>query len=85
MEVNRSIDNVPFNGINSDENDNNGDDEENENNEIIIEPEIQLGRPIRQQNMPQRFLETPDTPPRIQNNRRIPRIIVDDDENLKYY
>jgi hypothetical protein len=31
--------------------------------------------------MPQRFLETPDTPPRIQNNRRNPRIIVDDDEN----
>jgi hypothetical protein len=81
MEVDRSIDNVPFNGINSDENDNDGDDEENENNEIILEPEIQLGRPIRQRNMPQRFLETPDTPPRIQNNRRNPRIIVDDDEN----
>jgi hypothetical protein len=38
-------------------------------------------RSIRQRNVPQRFLETPDTPPRIQNNRRNPRIIVDDDEN----
>jgi hypothetical protein len=38
-------------------------------------------RSIRQRNMPQRFLETPVTPPRIQNNRRNPRIIVDDDEN----
>jgi hypothetical protein len=81
MEVDRSINNVPFNGINSDENDNDGDGEENGNNEILLEPKIQLGRLIRQRNMPQRFLETPDTPPRIQNNRRNPRIIVDDDEN----
>jgi hypothetical protein len=81
MEVDRSIDNVPFNGINSDENDNDGDDEENENNEILLEPEIQLGRPIRQRNIPQRYLPTPDTPPPIRNNRRNLRIIDDDDEN----
>ncbi len=37
MEVDRSLDNVPFNGINYDENDNENDDEENENNEILVE------------------------------------------------
>jgi hypothetical protein len=35
MEVDRSLDNVSFNGINYDENDNENDDEENENNEIL--------------------------------------------------
>jgi hypothetical protein len=81
MEVDRSLDNIPFNGINYDENDNENDDEENESNEILFEPEVQLGRPIRQRNIPQRYLPTPDTPPPIRNNRRNLRIIDDDDEN----
>jgi hypothetical protein len=81
MEVDRSLDNIPFNGINYDENDNENDDEENENNEILFEPEVQLGRPIRQRNIPQRYLPTPDTPPPIRNNRRNLRIIDDGDEN----
>jgi hypothetical protein len=36
MEVDLSIDNVPFNGINSDENDNDGNDEENGIHEILL-------------------------------------------------
>jgi hypothetical protein len=76
MEVDRSFDNVPFN-------DNDSDDEESEDNEIlfvpevqpnviVFEPEEQLGRPIRNRNIPSRFMRTQTPPPPIRNHRRNP-------------
>jgi hypothetical protein len=52
MQVERSLDNIPFNGFNYDENDNESDDKVNEKNEILFEPKVQVGRPIRQRNIP---------------------------------
>jgi hypothetical protein len=77
MEVDRSFDNVPFN-------DKDSDDEENEDNEILFEPKVQpnvivfepevhLGRPIRNRNIPSRFMRTQAPPPLIRNHRRNPQ------------
>jgi hypothetical protein len=88
MEVDRSFDNVPFNGWNNDEDNNESDDEENENRELLfeseaspLEPEIPLGRPQRKCNRPPRFLPTPSPPLPNRGNIRNPNI-PNDVENV---